>query len=464
MDAARPSVDELFELVGQLRKQVARLEAEASELRSQNATLKAELAEAKQAAARQAAPFRRREKLKKPDGEKKKPGQKPGHPGHYREPPPEVDEVVEVPLACCPQCGGELEDVHCVEQVIEELPVVRPRVSKVITQEGICPKHGLVRSTHPLQTSTAVGAAGTHLGPRSLATAVTLSHRLGLSDRKVCEALRTFFGLSISPGGLSQLLKRAAKRTVDLYDDIVARIRSSAAVFADETSWYVGQPGWWLWDFTTDKATLYVVAKSRGADVVEEVLGSDFPGVLVTDCLASYNVIDCRKHKCIAHHLRALKEQEEALEKRGLQSLYLTSWKLHLKDVIATWNNRAEMSLQAWTVKVQQLRRGVENLLDKSPAEPEEVRFRNRLERQRPHLLGCLDDPAAEPTNNRAERDLRPAIISRKISCGNKTVAGKTAWERLRSISVTAAKEGVDLVEYLASRLTLVPNTGTAGR
>jgi transposase len=244
----------------------------------------------------------------------------------------------------------------------------------------------------------------------------------------------------------------------------VTRVRSSAAVFADETSWYVGQPGWWLWDFTTENATLYVASRSRGSDVVEEVLGGDFKGILVTDCLSSYNAIDCRKHKCIAHHLRALKEQEEALEKRGLRSLYLTSWKLHWKDVIETCNNRAEMSPEAWTAKVEQLQRGVANLLDKSPAEPEEVRFRNRLERQRPHLLGCLDDPAAEPTNNRAERDLRPAVISRKISCGNKTVRGKTTWERLRSISVTAAKQGVDFVADLARWLILPPQSDATPR
>lgn len=448
MDADRPTYEELLD-------RVAQLEQELAELRARNARLEAELDEAKRTAARQAAPFRRREKLKRPDGEKKKPGRKPGHPGSYREPPREVDETVEVPLPCCPHCQGELEDVRRLEQFVEELPVVRPRRYKIITHEGVCPRHGTVRSTHPLQTSTAVGAAGTHLGPRAQATAVALSHRSGLSVRKVCETLETFLGLSLSPGGLSQLLARAAKRTEDRYDEIVGEIRVSAAVFADETSWYVGEPGWWLWDFTTDNATLYVVSQSRGSDVVEDVLGNDFDGILVTDCLASYNAIDCRKHKCIAHHLRALKEQEEALEQRGLRSLYLTSWKLHLKDVIATWNSRSEMSPEAWTAKVEQLKRGVENLLDKSPAEPEEVRFRNRLERQREHLLGCLDDPAAEPTNNRAERDLRPAVISRKISCGNKTVQGKTAWERLRSISVTAAKQGIDFVADLARRLAL---------
>lgn len=104
----------------------------------------------------------------------------------------------------------------------------------------------------------------------------------------------------------------------------------------------------------------------------------------------------------------------------GCGTLYLQLWKLQLQDVIATWNNHATMSPEAWAAKVEQLKRGVDNLLDQSPSEPEEIHFRDRLRRHRPHLLGCLDDPAAEPTNNRAERDLRPAVISRKISCGNK--------------------------------------------
>jgi len=447
MDGAKPTYDELLSVIELLREENRQLHARVKQLEE-------EVEAAKKVAARQAAPFRRRERLKKPPGEKKKPGSKEGHPGHYRQAPAVIDETIEVSLPGCPHCQAPLQELHRVEQVIEELPEVRPQRYKIITYQGVCPDHGMVRSTHPLQTSTAVGAAGTHLGPRAQATAVSLSHRTGMSMRKVCETLRTFFGLSLSSGGLSQLLQRAADYSVNWYDAIVDQIRQSPAVFADETSWYVGQPGWWLWDFTTQEATLYVVDESRGADVVHEVLGA-FEGILVTDCLATYNPIDCRKHKCIAHHLRVLKEHEETLEKRGIRSLYLLKWKLHLTDVIATWNDRQHMSPEAWTAKVQQLERGVDHLLDEAPAEPEEVRFRERLRKQRPHLLGCLHDPAAEPTNNRAERDLRPAVISRKISCGNKTVRGKTAWERLRSISVTAAKQGVNLVDSLAPYLTL---------
>jgi hypothetical protein len=154
--------------------------------------------------------------------------------------------------------------------------------------------------------------------------------------------------------------------------------------------------------------------------------------------------------------LRKLKEHEESLAKRGLQSNYLLLWKVQFKDVIATWNARQDMTPAADDDKVLQLNRGVQNLLERSPPEPEEIAFRDRLRRQRDHLLGCLSEPAAEPTNNRAERDLRPAVIDRKLSCGNKTVNGKQAWEILRSIVVTTDKRQLDLIQSLAARLRLV--------
>ena len=273
--------------------------------------------------------------------------------------------------------------------------------------------------------------------------------------RRSCAVLKTLCGLSLSPGGLAQLLQRASVRLDDWYCEIVQKIRSSRAVFADETSWYVGQPGWWLWVFTTPEATIYRIEAGRGADVVQETLTEEFAGMLVSDCLASYNPIECRKHKCIAHHLRALSEHQETLKTRGLESEYLSLWKLQLKDVIATYNRRPTMAAEDYAVKVLQLKRGVENLLERSPPEPEEVRFRDRLRRQRDHLLGCLSEPAAEPTNNRAERDLRPAVIDRKLSCGNKTIAGKTAWEVVRSVVTTANKQGDNLTEAIVPHLRL---------
>lgn len=446
MNPLQARIEQLEELVGQLTQ-------ENLQLKQRIAALEEQL----QAEHRQAAPFRRRESRKKPPSEHKRSGRPAGHPGAYRRVPDHIDQEIVQPLSECPCCGGAVTDVTECVQFIEELPPVKPITIRLTTYVGQCPDCGEVRSTHPLQTSTATGAAGTHLGPRAKALAAFLSHRSGLSMRRACELLWEVCGLRLTPGGLAQLLGRTGQRLEGWYEAIGEQIRQSRAVFADETSWYVGETGWWLWVFTTPKETLYRVEHSRGSDIILDTLGTDYQGMLVSDCLSSYGPIDCRKHKCIAHHLRVLKEHEAVLEKRGEFSQDLLLWKLHLKDVIATWQARETMSAEDYALKVLQLKRGVETLLERSPPEPEAVAFRDRLRRVRDDLLGCLAEPAAEPTNNRAERDLRPAVIDRKLSCGNKTPAGKRAWEIVRSVLETVQKQGRNLLDALLPHLRLSP-------
>ena len=93
-------------------------------------------------------------------------------------------------------------------------------------------------------------------------------------------------------------------------------------------------------------------------------------------------------------------------------------------------------------------------------SQPGDLAVRNRLVKQRAHLLVCLDEPAAEPTNNRAERDLRPAVIARKLSCGNKTPRGSDTWQTLASLAATCVKRAIDLSSYLIPRLALRPAPG----
>ena len=91
----------------------------------------------------------------------------------------------------------------------------------------------------------------------------------------------------------------------------------------------------------------------------------------------------------------------------------------------------------------------------KELTQPGDVAIRNRIGRLRESILVCLHEPAAAPTNNRAERDLRPAVIARKLSCGNKTQAGKRSFEVLRSVASTCCKRGHDVISYLASLLPI---------
>ena len=236
MSGTKPSYEDLLVQIAELLESNRRLEARIRELE-----------EELQAAHRQTAPFRRRESLKKAPGEKKKPGRPPGHPGVHREIPDEIDAELREPLECCPHCSGEVTQVLERIQFIEECPVIKPVRTKLTTFTGWCAECGEVESTHPLQTSRATGAAGTHLGPRAQALAVSLVHQSGLSIKKACDTLWEICGLKLSPGGLAQLLQRAARQCTDSFDKTLTSIRRSRAVYADETSWYVGRPGWWLW-------------------------------------------------------------------------------------------------------------------------------------------------------------------------------------------------------------------------
>jgi hypothetical protein len=462
MDDPAAQIAELTRLVKQLSGKVKTLEAKVrrqgqriDELVTENQQLRDQLEQAQRANARQAAPFRRREKLKKDDAQKKPPGRKGGHKGQCRKVPDHVDEEVEVPLDHCPNCGGDIDEIHRIEQFIEEIPPVRPRVTRLVTYTACCRHCGEVRSTHPLQTSRGQGAARVQLGPRALAIAASLNKRFNLTMRKTCRVLEQLFGLRLTPGGLSQALDRVADKLAGAYERLVQDIRGSPAVNADETSWWVGGPGWWLWAFTTADETLFRVECSRGSDVVREILGDGYAGVLGSDCLASYNPIECRKHKCIAHHLRAIAKARELPGQSDPG--YLDEWTLLLKTVLLVHRLAVGgvLSPEERADKHVHLKEWVDRLLSQPPSQTGDMKVQNRLRKQRPHLLTCLQDLAAEPTNNRAERALRPAVIARKLSCGNRTDRGRITWQILTSLAQTCHQRGRDFLGFVARRVPL---------
>ncbi len=446
------------ELIDRLERELAALRVENERLRQELSQALERIAELERVAARQAAPFRRGEENKVPQQEQKRPGRPAGHRGAYRAVPEYVDQEVEVPLECCPQCGGRVEDRAPLVQYIEEIPPVRPVVTRLVTFSGHCPQCGPVASTHPLQTSRGQGAAGVQLGPRALAVGALLNKHLGLTMRKTCGVLKRLCGVSVTPGGLSQALARVADKTEVHYQALLAQIRSSAAVHADETSWWVAGPGWWLWTFSDSTATLYRVDNCRGSQIVKQTLGEDFGGMLVSDCLASYDPLPYRKHKCIAHHQRAIVQARDRPDTHDRH--YLDQWRGIFKAVCALWKARPRMAAEAFATERARIETAIERLLGQSVTQPGDVAVQNRLLKQWPHLVGCLHEPAAEPTNNRAERSLRGAVIARKLSCGNKTVRGKHTWEVLASLAATCQQRSTDFIDYLTPKLPLAPQAG----
>jgi len=361
------------------------------------AQLEEALEAAERAAHRRAAPFRIEEKkrLLAP----KRPGRKRGHPGAFRHKPDHINEAIEVQLCSCPHCGGrQFKDHHAIEQLIEDIPSLRPYVTRLTTYQGTCVGCGQsVHSKHPLQMSVAIGAAGVHLGPRALALAADLNKAKGLSVLKTCAVLRDSFGLQLSPGGLSQALDRLAVKVKPQYDAIATELRQAPTLHSDETSWWVAGPGWWLWVFTTQLLTFYVVAQSRGRELLSNILGKDFGGVLVSDCLAIYDDVTALQQKCYAHHHKAIRQAKALHPHQG--EGFLCEVEAMLRAAVALQEQKTDLSLESFSHLRLALEHKAVQLLEPPRSEPNEEAVRRRLNKQRDHLFTFLDHDGVDATN-----------------------------------------------------------------
>jgi len=453
LEGLRDQPDQLIEIVlrqagviDDLKEQIKKLEEQIRDLTDRNDKLQQRLDELERAAHRPAAPFRIKDKHRVITPQK--PGRRKGHAPARRPIPEHIDEYVEVPLSGCPHCQGEVCNVHAVVQYIEDIPPVRPHVTKLTTFSGDCPRcQKEVRSTHPMQVSLAEGAAGVQLGSHVLAVACELNKRHGLTLRRTTEVLKSLFGISISPGGLVQAMHRLAKRLNGQYEAMIERMRAGPLIHSDETSWWLGKPGW-LWVFTTPEQTIYHVAQGRGRNVLTEMIGLEYGGVLVSDCLGIYDNVNQRQHKCYSHHLKAISEAHEQKPSEYMQEVRaLLHAAMALKgaelppDRIASL--RAELEQQA------------DQLLSVPRPDNIEEKVRRRLWKQRDHLFTFLDYPEVPATNNLAERQLRPAVIARKLSCGNRTADGAHTWQVLTSIAVTCVQQAQSFVKLIVQTALL---------
>ncbi len=229
-------IEELLEHSQHLHGEIAFLREQLVAKNKRIRELETALEAASRAAHRQAAPFRIREEKRALDP--KRPGRKKGHPGTFRPKPDRIDEKITVELCICPCCGGtQFKDQSQIEQMIEEIPPIVPKITRLCTYAATCMGCGEeVRSNHPLQMSLATGAAGVQLGPHALAIAADINKAKGLSMRKTCAVLADCFGLHLSAGGLSQALTRIAGKLQPRHEELAVQLRHAQVVHSDEPS------------------------------------------------------------------------------------------------------------------------------------------------------------------------------------------------------------------------------------
>lgn len=470
MDGRQPTYDELLVQNTALRVQLNQLTTQVEQLTVQNERLTAQVAqlaklleEQTRSGKRQAAPFSKGP----PKQDPAKPGRKPGEDygqHHRRAVPAHVDETYDVPLpGACPECGSrDLVDEVTLPQWQTDLPT-RPIVRRFDIHGGHCADCGQrVQGRHELQTSDALGAAASQLGPNTHAAIAILNKELGLPHGKIARLMRLLFGITTNRSTSCRSVLRTASQCEPAYEQILETVRGSPLVKGDETGWKLSGLSHWMHVFVTEEAVLYRIDRRRGHEVPAEIIGLDYDGTLIHDGLASYGRFQNALHQqCLAHLLTRCRQLLETATAgavrfpRAVQALLLRS--LAVRDRFLA----GKITEQGLASLAGRLTAALERLVTPTKSHAGNERLAKFLHKHLDEVfwfLACPQGIAA--TNNESEFELRFNVIARKLSGGNRSQAGRHAQEVLPSITRTCRKLGREPYDFLHQTLrspTVVP-------
>ena len=440
---------------------IARLEAENARLRERVAELEARLAEL-EARLRQNstnssrppssdAPWSKG-KRKPPQGPSgRKAGGQPGHEGHAREPvPPEqVDETVDVYPDRCGVCGAELqaevpgEDAHAHQ--VTDLPEATARVTEYRLWRKQCPRcGGRTRAKRPSHVPEDA------FGPRLKAVVTALTAKYRVSRREMVDVLRDLFGVEMSVGAVQAICERVSESVAPAVEEVRLAVASAPAVHADETGWHQKREMHWLWGATTPDAAYFVLADNRGRAALSLLLPDDFAGVVHSDRWRPYERFGDARQLCHAH----LRRDMQAAIDRGGVARPIGKRLLALSDrLFRVWH-----AYQRGEIDREQMKRAMEPVQARweeaagaafESADGKLSALGLDLLKQWDALWTFVRVEAVEPTNNDAERALRPAVLWRRGSFGTRSDVGSTFVARLLTVVHTAKRRRVGVVAWL---------------
>lgn len=455
----------------QLREKAKRLEEESQRLQRDNERLRQQVEELQdelRASRRQAAPFSKGQLKANP----KRPGRKPGQ-GLFRRrsapPRSECDVIVEAtPPAACPDCGGSLTAEGEEWASTTDLPVCpQPVVIHYRVRVCRCTQCGKrVRGRSPGLAPDQFGATAHRVGPGVKAMAHTFHYGLGVPVRKVPTLLKEAAGISITQSALTQDALRCGEGGVGArYQQLRDGVRQAPVVNTDDTGWRVGGNIAHLMVFVTAQSTVYQIRPQHRNEEVRELIPADYPGVMGTDRGKSYDAQEfdaVDQQKCLNHIRRNITEVVETKQGRArdfgltLKGLLQQSTELH--------KNRPHLPPADYQIQVQQIDEALtHHLRNRILKDDDNQRLLNGIgmHHDRGNLLRFLRVEGVEPTNNRAERAVRPAVIARKVSQCSKNQRGAESFAAFVSVVQTAAQTGVtSTVAYLRNLFSTPPPLG----
>ena len=456
LNAAHQQVAEQYQLTLELHQQLDALRQENARLKQQLAELSAIAPRQAEADSRQPPPFI---KPNVPEKRRRPPGRPAGHEGAFRQRPRKIDVHLQIPLPvdarkklCCPECRTQLSDVRRHRRLVEDIVPSRVVATCYHTQSGYCPSCRRQVESRADDQPPAANLNQPQLGLEAMSTAAVMRVCYRLPLRQISRLFADLPGLSVAPSAVSKQIQRMGRWLEGYYDRLQLVLRAAGVVHADETGWRVDGKNHYLWTLTSADHTLYHVDRSRGGKVIAELLGEAFGGTLVSDFYAVYDQFDCPQQKCVAHLLRELRDAVAAQPELARHAFFRNCKSL-IQSMLRLKKLRRRLRSAEYQKRVKGLETRLANLGRKPWNQAEADRLAARLRKYGDRLTTFLHDARVEGTNNAAERALRPAVVMRKITGGNRSEAGARAWAILASVMKTAQQQGRDVLDTIKALL-----------
>ena len=444
-----------------LEKLVFELQKENELLKEENAYLKFELEEFRSK--------RYKSNKKKPPSDAqpqllsspKKKGGLFGHIGWFRKKPRKIDRIEEVILDKCPECGSiDLTECKKTHEHIQE-DIILPKVETALYR-----KHRYYcKSCKKIISPKGDGEIpGSCIGPRAKAFAAFLRFGIKISERDVSRLFRKAFNLKIASSSISGFMDQLKVEAQPIYNDLLSSLKEGLFIHADETGWKIDGFNHWLWKFSNKKICISHIDKSRGQNVVKDIIGDKYKGVLISDFLSAYNKIEAKaKQRCLVHILRDLEKVMEYWHDDLEVMRYCERLKKILEDAIALYN---EYKNKRWDKVYRSRRESIARVMKDfdfpNPNKRILKRFAKRLKRHKNEILTFLYEKNIDYHNNHAEQQIRPDVIFRKITFGNRSYGGAENHSIIMSIIQTAKLNSIDPIGAIEKILLRSPENPLA--
>jgi transposase len=393
-------------------------------------------------------PWAPRPARKKPTG--RKPGGQPGHQGHCRQllPVEQVDEVVQHKPRRCVHCGTQFPE-SAQGQLIQRHQVTElPKRAVTVTEHQAyacrCGHCGLTtRQGIPAELS------GSVLGDRLSAVMAFVSARVHGSRRAVEELLEEVLGAPLALGTVMAREREMSQALAQAYRQAKQRMQKASAKNVDETGWK--RAGRFLWVAATQSLAVFHLDPCRNRDAMHALLGEKIKGTICTDRFGVYEKVPIQRRGLCWSHLK--RDFKELAEHKGSQRKIGQAGLAVCAGVFDLWHQFRErkISREAMGRLVGPVRQTMKRLLQRGRRcqGQRAARFCRELLRLEPALWTFARVPGIEPTNNHAERMLRPAVMWRKQSLGSHSPGGCRFVERMMTVLQTLRLRNQSVMDYL---------------